>query len=103
MLRFYNNNKSGVANIVVYLFWILASILFANKKKEEVCSFPSEFIDEVRKALLEQYKLLYFKYILRLKQTYMDIIIEVLPFFLAETCRHTFVVKLQKHDVPFEH
>lgn len=88
-----------MANIVVYLFWILASILFADL---DSCSFPNEFVDEIRQALKEQYKLVYFNYLIRLKRIYMDIIIEMLPFYLAETCRHAFIVKLKNHEVPFK-
>ena len=33
----------------------------------------------------------------------MDMIVETLPFFLAETCRYALIVKLKKHNVPLEH
>ena len=52
LLRFYKNNQSGVCNIVVYLFWILMSILFQDQSEEiRYCTFPDEFMDKVRKAL----------------------------------------------------
>ena len=33
----------------------------------------------------------------------MDAIIEILPFFLAETVRHALTVKLKGHEVPLGH
>lgn len=33
----------------------------------------------------------------------MDAIIEILPFFLAETVRHTLTVKLRGHELPLTH
>lgn len=50
LFRFYENNKYGVANMAVYLFWICTSIVFDDM---EMCSFPVEFIDEIRVALLD--------------------------------------------------
>ena len=91
--------------MTVYLFWIVASILFEKEPDEklEVVSFPIEFIDEIREALIEQYKLMYFKYLVRLKQSYMDAIIEVVPFFFTETVLHALKVKLKGHELPLGH
>lgn len=58
--RFYNNNRSSVANIVVYLFWIIASILFAEEKIDKNSkktlqndlvkegTLPADIIEEIR-------------------------------------------------------
>ena len=100
LIRFYENNSSGVANMTVYLFWICTSFVF---NEGEVCSFPVEFVNELRQEFLETYKSIYFNYLIRLKQTYMDAIIEILPFFLAETVRHALIVKLKGHEVPLGH
>ena len=64
LVNFYRNNKSAVNNMVVYLFWILVSILFNDV---DSISFPKEFIQEIRQELQEQYRLVYFNYLLRLK------------------------------------
>ena len=57
-------NKSGFNNIVVYLFWIMVSDLFHSL---DALSFSIEFIDSVRKALNDQYRAIYFNYLVRLK------------------------------------
>ena len=70
--------------MVVYLFWIVVSVLFTDYGS---ISFPVEFINEVRSALIEQYRAIYFNYLVRLKQRITDLIIEVLPHLFAETVR----------------
>lgn len=47
---FINNNESGVTNIVVYLFWIVMSVLF---NEVDALSFSQAFIEEVRQALTD--------------------------------------------------
>ena len=81
---FLQYNESGVNNIVVYLFWLTVSVVFNDF---DHISFPKEFIDEVRIALNDQYRIIYFNYLLRLKQSLMDAIIDILPFFLAEVIK----------------
>ena len=47
---FIKNNESGVTNIVVYLFWIVMSVLF---NEVDALSFSQAFIEEVRQALTD--------------------------------------------------
>lgn len=61
---FLQCNESGVNNLIVYLFWITVSVVF---KDSDHISFPKEFIDEVRVAFNDQYRFIYFHYLLRLK------------------------------------
>ena len=75
--NFYAFNKSGIHNMVIYLFWEVLSVFFS-----EIC-FPSEFIDEVKQEFQWTYKEIYFKYLLRLKRQSMDALNEFLPFFLT--------------------
>ena len=82
---FSKRNISGLSNVLVYLFWIILSSLFNDF---DHISFPVEFIDEVRQALNTQYQKIYFHYLLRLKQSITDNIIEILPFLLAESIRY---------------
>lgn len=56
-------------------------------------SFPKEFIEEVRQAMREQYRAIYFKFLLRLKHSLMDGLIEILPFFLAQCVRTALLAK----------
>lgn len=47
---FIKNNESGVTNIIVYLFWIVMSVLF---NEVDALSFSQAFIEEVRQALTD--------------------------------------------------
>ena len=63
--HFLSYNRSGVNNLVIYLFWITVSILLNDIND---VSFPKEFIDEVRVAMKDQFRAIYFNFILRLKR-----------------------------------
>lgn len=64
LLRFLHFNESGFNNLVVYLFWIVIAGWFTDYNH---LSFPDEFIRKVRSALCEQYRVIYFNYLIRLK------------------------------------
>ena len=99
MIKFLKYNESGFNNLVVYLFWIVISDWFNDY---DHISFPQEFIAEVRHALTEQYRAIYFNYLLRLRQQVMDSIIDILPFYLAEILRTLIQIKLRNHDLPLQ-
>ena len=51
-------------------------------------------------ALNTQYRLIYFNYLLRLKQYVSDSILEILPFLMAETVKQAIQDKLKNHNLP---
>ena len=83
----------------MYLFWIIISDWFTDN---DLISFPQEFIAEVRNALTEQYRAIYFGYLLRMRKQVMDSIIDILPFFLAEILRTVIQSKLRNHELPLQ-
>jgi len=99
LLKFLAYNESAFNNVVVYLFWIVVSSWFSDF---ENLRFPTKFIKQVREALCEQYRLMYFNYLLRLRQTVMDSIIDILPFLLAEIIKSLIKQKL-RNEIPFQH
>ena len=98
LLKFLKFNESGFNNLVVYLFWLILSDWF---NEDHIC-FTQDFIRQVREALREQYRKIYFKYLLRLRHQVMDNIIDILPFFLAEIIRNLIQTKLRNHDLPLQ-
>lgn len=97
LLKFLKFNESGFNNLVVYLFWIIVSEWFNDF---ESISFTPEFITKVREALYEQYRKIYFNYLLRMRQQVMDSIIDIIPYLLAEIIRNFIQLKLRNHDLP---
>ena len=98
-MKFLKYNESGFHNLTVYLFWIVVSDWFTDN---DLISFPQEFIMEVRNALTEQYRAIYFHYLLRMRKQVMDSIIDILPFFLAEILRTMIQSKLRNHELPLQ-
>ena len=95
--NFYKQNEAGMSNIVIYLFWIVHSVIFQDF---DHMSFPTEFVDEIKQTLRLQYKQIYFNYLLRLKRHSMDAITEILPFWLTDTIKSAISIKLKNHDLP---
>ena len=56
----------------------------------------------LRESLCVQYRLIYFKYLIRLRNSVRENIIDILPFFLSEMIRILLVLKLRDIDVPMQ-
>ena len=98
LLQFLAMNESGFNNMTVYLFWIIMHSWFGSEYPS--LSFPEAFIQEVREALCDQYRAIYFNYLIRLRHIVMDRIIDILPFFLAEIITTLIQTKLRNHELP---
>ena len=96
---FLKHNESGFQNLVVYLFWIIVSEWFNEQESQQ---FPDHFVGMLRESLCEQYRLIYFKYLIRLRNSVRENIIDILPFFLSEMIRILLVLKLSDIDVPMQ-
>ena len=69
----------------------------------ESVNFPPKFLNEIREALTEQYRVIYFNYLIRLHQEVMDSIMDILPFLLAEIVRTLIQTKLRNQELPLYH
>ena len=100
LIRFVKFNESGIANLVVYLFWIVVQVFFQDHKEQ--INLTKEFIDEIKLEANAQYKKIYCGYLIRINRDIMDAILEILPFFLTRTVKYCLAVKLRGHGLPLE-
>ena len=64
LLKFLQYNEYGFNNLVVYLFWIILSNWFSDY---DHLNLPPAFLMKVREALHDQYRAIYFRYLIRLR------------------------------------